>query len=338
MYAASSGLATRSTRWAAPGPALRAAASASARRSSHVIAGVSARKSSSTGTSVQPMPSTATAATSRAGTPAAASTSATVPHKASHHRSGSISARAASGRSRSYAADASATGVPWESQSAVFMLEVPWSTVTMCTVVGVRSRRGPDGAPMWRDGAVEVPEVFPALAVLPEEDLALDQPAVPVDRRDRRHLLVGERLAGRPPAGWPGSCGRFDRERDRDLPALTAHLMQTIRGMHAQPLRRSGRSPGPRCRRYRSVVRSRSGRFGEPIGRVTDRHDPVGRRRTRTARAAGSAGCSSISLQAGLIRRVAEHQLSAWGSSCSTCRCAAPGPDRPASPSGARSS
>ena len=73
----------------------------------------------------------------------AASTSATVPHRASHHRSGSISARTASGRSRSYAAVASATGAPPASQSAVFVLEVPWSTVTMYTVVRVRSRRGP---------------------------------------------------------------------------------------------------------------------------------------------------------------------------------------------------
>ena len=144
MYAASSGLAARSTSRSASGPARSAAASASARRSSQVIAGASGRNASSTGTSVQPMPSTATAATSRAATPLAARTSATVPHSASHQRSGSISARTASGRSRSYVAVASATGTPPASQSAVFVLEVPWSTVTMYTFARVRGRCRPE--------------------------------------------------------------------------------------------------------------------------------------------------------------------------------------------------
>ena len=47
----------------------------------------------------------------------------------------------------------------------------------------------------WCDGSVEVPEILPALAGLPEEDLALDQPAGAVDARDGRHVSVAEGLA-----------------------------------------------------------------------------------------------------------------------------------------------
>src|SRR5947209_4775263 len=48
------------------------------------------------------------------------------------------------------------------------------------------SRRG--------DLAAQVPQVFPALIVLPEKDLALDQPAVLVNRRDLPHLVFSQRL------------------------------------------------------------------------------------------------------------------------------------------------
>src|SRR4051812_35050188 len=39
------------------------------------------------------------------------------------------------------------------------------------------------------DLAGHVPQVFPALIVFPQKDLALDQPAVPVDCRDLPHLI-----------------------------------------------------------------------------------------------------------------------------------------------------
>ena len=125
------------------GPARRAAASASARRSSQVIAGVSARKSSSTGTSVQPMPSTATAATSRAGTPARREHLGNGPAQRVPPPFGVDLRADGVGPIQVVRGGRLGDGAPRESQSAVFMLEVPWSTVTMCTVVGVRSRRGP---------------------------------------------------------------------------------------------------------------------------------------------------------------------------------------------------
>ena len=145
MYAASSGLATRSMSRSASGPrperrrlVLCAPVEPGHRRRQRpegVVHGHQ-RPADAVDGDVQRRPGR--------GTPLAARTSATVPHSASHHRSGSISARTASGRSRSYVAVASATGTPPASQSAVFVLEVPWSTVTMYTIARVRSR--------WRPG------------------------------------------------------------------------------------------------------------------------------------------------------------------------------------------
>src|ERR1700722_8304265 len=45
-----------------------------------------------------------------------------------------------------------------------------------------------------RNRAVDIPERFPGLPLFPEEDLALDQPAVLVDFGDVLHVLRGQRL------------------------------------------------------------------------------------------------------------------------------------------------
>jgi hypothetical protein len=47
-----------------------------------------------------------------------------------------------------------------------------------------------------RDLLVDIPEIFPALVRLPEEDLPLDQAAVAVDACDLMHLFIGQRIAG----------------------------------------------------------------------------------------------------------------------------------------------
>src|SRR5213082_645796 len=44
------------------------------------------------------------------------------------------------------------------------------------------------------DLPVEVPEVFPRLAVLPEEHLTLDQSAIAIHRPNGLHVLRGQRL------------------------------------------------------------------------------------------------------------------------------------------------
>src|SRR5271157_3378072 len=65
----------------------------------------------------------------------------------------------------------------------------------------------------------QIPQVFPRLPVLPQEHLALDQTAIPVDARDRPHLLVRQRLAHR--ASQIGQVFITPRgERNRRLAAL----------------------------------------------------------------------------------------------------------------------
>ena len=46
-----------------------------------------------------------------------------------------------------------------------------------------------------RDLAVHIPKRIPALAILPEKDLAFDQAAFAVEAGDRAHLLVAEWIA-----------------------------------------------------------------------------------------------------------------------------------------------
>src|SRR4051794_13685575 len=81
------------------------------------------------------------------------------------------------------------------------------------------------------DLAASVPEVFPGLILSPEKDLALDQPAVPVDRRDLAHLIVRERLADN---GFQAAqiLISLHREGNRHLPALHGPLHADNTGMN----------------------------------------------------------------------------------------------------------
>src|ERR1035437_3265258 len=90
--------------------------------------------------------------------------------------------------------------------------------------------------PSLGDGAVEVPEILPTLAVLPQEELALDEAAVAVDAFDGLHLLFGERLRDRG-AQVAQVLVTIDRERNRDLVTLHRPLYADRRRMYSQPLR-----------------------------------------------------------------------------------------------------
>jgi len=90
---------------------------------------------------------------------------------------------------------------------------------------------------VWRrDRSVEVPEVLPGLARLPEEDLALDQAAVAVKAGDLRHLGVRERLAHGPPQVGK-DVRTLRRERDGRLAALDRPLHADDRRVDAEPPR-----------------------------------------------------------------------------------------------------
>src|SRR3954452_21498001 len=104
-----------------------------------------------------------------------------------------------------------------------------WLAVAVLMGWSIRqdSRRG--------DLATHIPEVFPGLALFPEEHLALDQPAVLVDRRDLAHVLVGERLADdRLQAGQ--ELRPLDGEGDRHLPTPHGPHDAYDPGMHSQSL------------------------------------------------------------------------------------------------------
>src|ERR1700677_3354174 len=68
-----------------------------------------------------------------------------------------------------------------------------------------------------RNLSVDVPQIFPCLAVLPQENLALNQAAVAIDCGNLPHLLVAQRFT---------DCARqigtivVDGKRNRRLPAL----------------------------------------------------------------------------------------------------------------------
>src|SRR5271166_6481202 len=107
----------------------------------------------------------------------------------------------------------SAIALPMPRAAPVMMatLSVIFMSASLLASPARVSRRG--------DFAVDVPQVFPAQPVLPEENRPLDQTAVAVDAGDRLHLLVAQRVLGGG-AQIGGVVARVHRERDRRLAAL----------------------------------------------------------------------------------------------------------------------
>src|SRR5580658_4659245 len=80
--------------------------------------------------------------------------------------------------------------------------------------------------------SMNVPQVFPGLAVLPEKHLAFNQAAVAVDSRNLPHLFVAQRIAR-----YALKIGAIvvDRKWNRRLPALHRPLGADHRGMNPMP-------------------------------------------------------------------------------------------------------
>src|SRR5580658_6602112 len=84
--------------------------------------------------------------------------------------------------------------------------------------------------------SVDVPQIFPRLVVLPQEDLPFDQPAIAVELAYCGHFFGGKRLADGAEQVTQ-YIARIGRKRNGYLAALYSPLDANDRRMHAESLR-----------------------------------------------------------------------------------------------------
>jgi hypothetical protein len=86
------------------------------------------------------------------------------------------------------------------------------------------------------DCSVDIPEILPTRGVLPEEDMALDESAVPIDFRDGGHFGSGKGIFDcRPKVGFV--VARVGGHRNRNLSALDSPFDADEGGVEAVGLR-----------------------------------------------------------------------------------------------------